>query len=340
MGPRIRRYAAAAALALAISCARAPARSDPAAFRKVVWPAAPAQARARLVAILPDPAAPRPRRAWWKVALEWITGAQSDEERLSLVRPFGVTLAVGGVLYAADPDGARVLRFDARGTLEELACKGAPWGAPMAVALAPDGSLLVADGGAGRLVRWSAHGCQTLGDGMLERPTGIAVAPGRIWVADPPRHQVIALSPAGDVVARIGEQGDGDGQFHFPSAVALAPDGQLLVVDALNFRVVRLGADGAWRGAFGSAGEDAGAFARPKGIAVDGEGNVFVSDAQRDTVLVFGADGTFQYEIGETGTAPGRFTHPAGLATSADRLAVADSQGRRIQVFELLGGRP
>ncbi len=341
MLPKLHRFAAGAMLALAVSCARAPARRDPAAFREAVWPAPPAEARARLVAIHPDPAAPRPRRPWWKIALEWITGAErSDEERLFLVRPFGVALAEGGVMYAADPDGARVLRFDARGTLEDLACKGAPWGAPMAVALAPDGSLLVADGGAGRVVRWSARGCQTLGEGVLERPTGIAVAPGRIWVADPPRHQVVALSPAGEVVARVGEQGDGEGQFYFPSAVALAPDGQVLVVDSLNFRVVRLGADGAWRGTFGSAGDEPGELARPKGIAVDGEGDVFVSDAQRDRVLVFAPDGTFLYEVGETGTAPGRFTHPAGLAASAGLLAVADSQGHRIQVFELLGGRP
>ncbi len=341
MPPTLQRLAGAAALALALSCARAPAPRDPAAFRDVVWPAPPAQTRMRLVAIHPDPGAPRPRRAWWKVALEWITGAErSEEERLFLVRPFGVALADGGVLYAADPDGARVVRIDARGMLEDVQCKGTSWGAPMAVALAPDRSLLVADAGAGRIVRWSGRGCQTFGEGALERPTGIAVAPERIWVADPPRHQVVAFSPSGEVVARIGERGDGEGQFHFPSAVALGPDGQVLVVDALNFRVVRLGPDGAWRGTFGAAGDDAGELARPKGIVVDAAGDVFVSDAQRDTVLVFASDGTFRYEVGETGTAPGRFTHPAALAASAGRLAVADSQNHRIQVFEMLGGRP
>jgi tripartite motif-containing protein 71 len=338
MASTLHRLAAAAALAMAASCAHAPA---PKPSLDVVWPEPPAAARARLAAIHPDRTAPRPRRPWWKVALELITGAdRPEEERLMLVRPFSVAFAPDGSLYAADPDGARVVRIDGRGTLDDVACKDVPWSAPMAVALGPDGSLFVADAGAGEIVRWSERGCEALGVGALERPTGVAVAPDRIWVADPPRHQIVALSPGGHVVARIGEQGDGQGQFHFPTAVARAPDGDLLVVDALNFRVVRLGPDGSWRGAFGAAGDEGGAFARPKGIAVGAAGDVFVSDAQRDAVLVYAPDGTFRFAIGDTGTPPGRFTHPAGVATAPGLLAVADSHNRRIQVFALLGGSP
>src|SRR5262245_11879794 len=174
-----------AALALAASsCAHVPAR-DPAAGA-VVWPAPPAEPRARLIGSHPDPKAPRPRRAWWKAALEWITGTeQREEDRRALVRPFGVAFDGAGALYAADPDAARVVRIDARGTLEDVACEDVPWAAPIAVALAPDGTLLVADAGAGHLVRWSVSGCRILGAGMLERPTGVAVGSERIWVADP-----------------------------------------------------------------------------------------------------------------------------------------------------------
>ncbi len=335
------RFLAAALVALSASCAHGPAPRDPAAFRDVVWPAPPARPRVRLVAIHPDPGAPRPPRAWWRVALEVVTGAErSEQDRLLLVRPFGVAFANGGTLYAADPDGARVIRIDARGTLTDVTCKDAPWGAPMAVAVDGDGSVLVADAGAHDVVRWSDHGCQTLAAGLLERPSGIAIAPARIWVADPPRHEVVALSPTGEVLLRVGAEGEGDGRFHFPTAVAVTPDGEVLVVDALNFRVARLGGDGAWRGAFGVEGDGAGEFARPKGIAVAPGGEIYVSDAQRDAVLVFARDGSFEYELGQTGTAPGQLTHPAGVAVSAGVIAVADSQNHRIQVLEQVGGTP
>ncbi len=337
----LHRLLGTALVALSAACTHAPAPRDPAALRMVVWPAPPARARVRVAAIHPDPGAPAPPRAWWRVALELITGAErSEEDRLLLVRPFGVAFGAVGTLYAADPDGARVVRIDARGTLTDVSCKDAPWDAPTALAVDRDGSLLVADAGAHDVVRWSERGCRTLAAGLLERPTGVAVAPGRIWVADPPRHEVVALSPTGEVLTRVGGVGDGAGRFHFPSAVAVAPDGEVLVVDALNFRVARLGGDGTWRGAFGREGDGAGEFARPKGIAVGDGGEIYVSDAQRDTVLVFAPDGTFDYELGETGTAPGQLTHPAGLAVSAGLIAVADSQNHRIQVLEQVGGTP
>lgn len=303
----------------------------------MVWPKPPEPAAARLLAILPDPQAERNATPWWRRALGWITGADaSTEEGSTLVRPFAVALGSRGQLFVADPDAARVLRFDQNGRREEIACKRHPWGAPMALGLATDGSLYVADSGEGVVVRWTPDRCEVLGAGLLERPTGIALAPDRIWIADPPRHQLVALSYAGALLARIGGQGEGDDRFHFPVAVTLAPDGSLLVVDSLNFRIVRLGGDGRWIGAFGTPGDEGGNLARPKGITTAGDGTILVSDAQRDAVLAFSPAGAFLFALGATGGDPGRFTHPAGLDRRGDRLAVADSQNRRIQVFELL----
>jgi DNA-binding beta-propeller fold protein YncE len=194
----------------------------------------------------------------------------------------------------------------------------------------------VADAGAAAIVHWSPAGCRKLGAGALERPTGVAIQGSRIWVTDPPRHQLVALSTDGAVVARIGHHGDGDGAFSYPSAVAATAEG-LLVVDALNFRIVRLDAEGRWLGAFGMAGEEPGTFLLPKAVSSDESGRVYVSDAQRDEVLVFSAGGDFQYGIGKTGAESGRFTHPAGVAVAKGRIVVADSQNRRVQVFEILG---
>ncbi len=322
--------ASGASLLLAVAaCATSGGRTG----ADVTWPAPPAPPRVRLVATLPRPA----QVSRWRRVLDAIVGLETKPGEGMLRRPFGVTIGHGGDVIVADPDVAAIFRFrGSRG--KRIACKGREWSAPMAVAVAPDGALLVADAGAAEIVRVAPDGvCTAMGAGKLERPTGVAASSQRIYVTDPPRHEIVIFSPTG--VVRVGRRGEGEGEFAFPTAAALAPDGTLLVVDALNFRIVRLSSDGAPVASFGTPGEEDGELARPKGIAVDGDGRVYVSDAQRDLVLVFRPDGSFEYSLGGTGTSPGWFTHPAGLAVAGGRLYVADSYNSRIQIFEILGGR-
>ncbi|MGB8930964.1 MAG: 6-bladed beta-propeller, partial [Anaeromyxobacteraceae bacterium] len=295
----------------------------------------------RLAAVIPDPSAPPRPRSFWARAFEWLTGGSLGDDRAeALERPFGVAVAPDDTLLVADPDAGALFRLQASGELQRLRCSTSEWSAPMAVAMGPDGAIYVADAGLAAIVKVVGGACTILGRDAFERPTGVAVAGDRIFVADPPRHQVVALSLDGAVLSRWGTQGSGAGQFAFPSAIALAPDGTLLVTDALNFRVARIDREGKWIGAFGTPGDVGGQFSRPKGIASAEDGSIFVSDAQRDTLLVFSADGQFQFTIGAPGEGPGQFALPSGLAIARNRLFVADSQNRRIQVFELPGGSP
>ena len=302
-----------------------------------VWPDPPLAPRARLVGEFPDA-----RRAggsgFWQRALDAVVGTEAAAPGTpsdALVRPFAVA-AVQDVVVVADPDAARVLRLDWRtGRAEPLECAGRRWTSPIAVAAGAGGATLVADGD--HVVRVSGSSCSDFGAGALDRPTGIAVASGRVYVVDPPRHDVVVFDEAGAELARFGARGEGEGELNFPTAVAVAQDGTLLVVDALNFRVVRFSADGRYLGAFGETGEGEGAFARPKAVAVDAAGRIYVSDAERDVVVVFDAAGTFEYALGGSGSGPGELLLPAGLAVAAAHLFVADSQNARIQVFELLG---
>lgn len=335
----LRRACAPVLLAALAACGHAPARTP---LPDVAWPPAPAAPRARLAGVFPDPAAPSPPRPFWARVLDAIAGTGgSRRPETWLARPFAVAARADGTWFVADPDAPAVIRVGAAGDAERLSCRGREWQAPMALALAPDGALWVADSGAAVLVRVGADGrCTELGRGALERPTGIAVAPDRVVVADPARHEVVILAPGGAVLKRLGGLGAGVGQLHFPTAVALRPSGELLVVDALNFRIARFAADGAWAGAFGEAGGAGGAFERPKGVAVDGAGRILVTDAQRDLILVYSADGAFEAALGASGAAPGELTMPAGLAVAGRRLYVADSLNRRVQVFDLLGDAP
>jgi DNA-binding beta-propeller fold protein YncE len=324
------------------ACTHARPRTAAAALPEVVWPEAPDRPRVRLALLAPDPGQAAPHRSFWRRLLYSVIGLDEAEQEppRPLQRPFGVAMGPSSDLFVVDPDMRTVTRVGPEREFAPVTCRGREWAAPMAVALDPGGALLVADAGAGEVVRVAADGrCSILGEGELERPTGVAVSPGRIFVADPPRHVVTVLDAAsGAVLARLGTRGEGDGQLSVPTAVAVAPDGSILVVDALNFRVARFGADGRWLGSFGAPGDDGGAFARPKGIATGADGRIYVSDAQRDVVLVFLADGSFDYAIGASGAAPGQFAHPAGLAVGGGRLLVADSHNARIQMFDVLGG--
>jgi sugar lactone lactonase YvrE len=338
MTARLRLLGLAALLATA-ACAHArPAPPLP----SLEWPAPPAAPRVRLATVFPDAAAPAPRRSVWRVVLDAVTGHDDRRGREAwLVRPFGVAALPAGGWIVADPDAPAVLRLAPGAAPERVACADHAWQAPMAVAVATDGAVWVADGGAGSVVRVAADGgCRASPPGTFERPTGLAAgSAGAVFVVDPPRHQVTALSAMAEVTARFGARGEGPGLLNFPTSVALDAAGNLLVVDALNFRIARFAPDGAWLGAFGEAGETGGALARPKGIAVDADGRIYVSDAQRDAVLVFSGAGVFEALLGETGAAPGFLTMPAGLAVGGSRLCVADTQNHRIQVFEILGGR-
>jgi hypothetical protein len=318
----------------AVACGHAPV-ARPAG---PAWPRPPAAARLQWERSLPDPDRPD-QRSGFRRFLDTVLGIEAGAEEPVLVRPFGLA-AGGGFLLVADPDGPAVVRIDlSDATFTSLRCDEAAWGAPMAVAVA-DGVVYVADAGLGTVVAIGADGrCQRWGSGLLERPAALALAGGRLFVADPPRHVVEAFSLAGARLATIGARGDGDEGFNFPTGLAAAPDGTLLVVDSLNFKVKRFNLEGRLLASFGEAGDDEGQFVRPKALAVDAAGLVYVTDSQRGQVLVFTATGAFLYAAGQVGDAPGQFSLPAGIAVEAGVLYVADGQHRRVEAYRLIGDR-
>ncbi len=330
-----------ASAALLAACAGAPPPRVAGEVSPPVWPPPPATPRVRWVESLPR-AAPPAAEGIWRRAARAILGlpAAGVSAGHALQRPFGVA-ARGGRIYVADPDAPGVFTLGAEGVLEPLTCKGHDWSAPMGIAAGPDGSVVVADAGAAALVRRDARGdCRVFGEGALERPTGVALAAGLIFVVDPPAHRVVAFHADGRLAARFGESGEGPGQLDSPSGIGLDAGGHLLVVDALNFRIARFTTDGEFISAFGERGDADGLLARPKDVALDERGRIYVSDAQRDRVLVYSPEGAFDLEIGESGSGPGDLTLPAGIDVDGKRLVVADSGNRRIEVYEIAGDAP
>lgn len=322
----------------AASCSHAPiapAGGTPTA----AWPLPPAEPRVTWERAFPDPDRPDQRSGFRRV-LDAVLGIDPGAGEPVLVRPFGLA-ALPGQLLVADPDGPAVLRIElSSAAFSPLKCADGAWGAPMAVAVGPAGDIFVADAGLGLVVKLGADGrCERWGRGLLERPAALAVLGVRLYVADPPRHVVQIFGLDGVSVAAFGTRGDGDDGFNFPTGLAAAPDGSLLVVDSLNFKVKRFLPDGSLLASFGEAGEAEGKFIRPKAVAVDAAGLVYVTDTQRGQVLVFTPEGAFLYAAGEVGDGPGQFSLPAGIAVGAGILYVADGQHRRVETYRLIGDR-
>ena len=151
------------------------------------------------------------------------------------------------------------------------------------------------------------------GGGMFIRPHGIHVdRDGNIWVTDgegpdgkDPRrngkgHQVFKFTPAGKVLMTLGKAGvagDGPDTFNMPSAVLVAPNGDIFVGDGhggtSNARVLKFTKDGRFIKAWGKRGAAPGDFETPHGLALDSRGRLFVGDRENNRVQIFDQDGKF-----------------------------------------------
>ena len=205
----------------------------------------------------------------------------------------------------------------------------------------------------------------------------VDAAAGRIYVVDSYLHQVVVLDPRGAVLERWGKttrsgapkleaqvsaaQGDNEvteghpgaaelvrrdvvtnrsrapGEFNFPFAVAVGPDGRWYVTDQMNFRIQVFERNGTFVRSIGVPGDGPGTFARVKGVAVDRHNRVFVTDAAFSNVQVFDAEGRLLMFFSSLGYGEGQLLQPLGItATPQGDILVADRYNRRIQVFRVL----
>jgi sugar lactone lactonase YvrE len=217
-----------------------------------------------------------------------------------------------------DPDGASVWVFERCGAND---CVGS------------NVSPIVKFDASGKAVR-------SFGAGMFVRPHGIHVdRDGNIWVSDgegpdgkDPRrngkgHQVFKFGPDGKVLMTLGKAGvagDGPDTFNMPSAVLVAPNGDIFIGDghggASNARVLKFSKDGTLIKTWGKKGTGPGDFETPHALAMDSQGRLFVGDRGNNRIQIFDQDGKFIAEWKQ-------FGRPSGVFIDRnDVLYVADHQ--------------
>jgi DNA-binding beta-propeller fold protein YncE len=178
---------------------------------------------------------------------------------------------------------------------------------------------------------------RSFGAGLMAWPHGLFVdARDNVWVTDavgfgaePPGlgHVVYQFSPDGDLLMTLGTKGrsgrDRD-TFRKPSAVLVAPNGDIFVADGHdaegNNRIVKFSADGRYVTEWGTTGSERGQFRDPHALAMDSQGRLFVADRGNSRIQIFDQGGAHL----ATWT---QFGRPSGLFIDGnDVLYATDSE--------------
>lgn len=152
------------------------------------------------------------------------------------------------------------------------------------------------------------------GEGLFTRPHGITIGPDDcVYCTDDLGHCVRKFSPEGKLLLTLGAPGQpadtgatsidfrtirfSGKPFHFPTNVAIAPNGELFIADGYgNARVHRFSVDGKLLHSWGEPGTDPGQFRIPHGIAISRDGRVWVADRENSRIQIFSPDGEFLTE--------------------------------------------
>lgn len=335
----ISQQVAVALLLMGLTGCRVPLRPIFAAYDPpIVWPKAPDRPRIRYIGELTGEASLAARPSGWAAFRAALTGVAPT---VAFSTPTAVEI-VGERVYVVDRDRRAVFVLDltARTFDSITTAAGLPfeWLSDIAEV---DGMIAVSDSRRGAVFLFDADGqfVRTIGEGLLERPTGIAWldAAGELWVLDTAVHACLVFGIDGTLRRSIGRRGVAAGEFNSPTGLAHAASVGTVVADSMNFRIQLFDAEDRSRLVFGRKGDAAGDFALPRDVAVDSDGHIYVLDNRFENVQVFDRHGALLMAFGGEGDGPGEFALPSGITIDhRDRIWIADTYNRRVQVFQYL----
>jgi DNA-binding beta-propeller fold protein YncE len=262
----------------------------------------------------------------------------------NLEKPFAVTTDSTHRVFVADPTAHGVHVFDfVNYKYFFLGGPGSKIRSPVGVAIDANDQIYITDPIIGLVLVYDSKGkflryLGKVGDGesYFQAPTGIAIEKrtGYIYVCDTPRHMVIMLDKEGHILGHFGKRlgGNGPGDFRYPTRILTAGE-DMFVLDTANSRLQILDLSGHYRREIRIP-----ELSADTGLALDAQKNIYISNLQLDAIDVFTYDGKFLYRFGSIGAGPGEFRRPSGMwVESGNRLYVADTMNKRVQLFEIQG---
>lgn len=195
-----------------------------------------------------------------------------------------IVVGTGAHRYVVEPSWARLP-------------DGSPFGIVVGVAVDGADRVYVYARGPRPVTVFSPEGAYlgSWGEDLILDAHGIHVAPDdAVVLTDRDAHEVLKCAKDGRVLMRLGTRGVAamEAPFNHPTAVAVAPDGELYVTDGYaNSRVHRFSADGSHLSSWGEPGSGPGQFRVPHGVWVARSGRVYVCDRDNCRVQVFDRSG-------------------------------------------------
>ncbi len=263
-----------------------------------------------------------------------------------IVKPYDVATHKGRI-YVTDTVQRAILLFDIPNKKFSMIGTKGPGilSKPIGIDVSAEGEIYVVDSSSKRIIVFSLDGQyrRTFGNKeQLSRPSGLAVANGRVYVIDTggienDLHRVqIYDGITGELIRTVGKRGGEEGNFNLPLMIETDAKGNFYVVDSGNFRVQQFDPDGKFISSFGSVGVRYGHFSRPKGITVDNEGMIYVVDTSFGNFQIFNNEGQLLMFVGSRGdrNEPATFSLPAGIDVDEDgRIYVVDQYFGKVEVF-------
>jgi len=162
----------------------------------------------------------------------------------------------------------------------------------------------------------------------------VAYVVNRSFEYRPDGLRVTKCTLGGDYLGEFGSGGDGEGQFIWPTAVAVDSGENVYVADEWLNRILIYDKDGKFLRSWGKPGSGDGELNGPSGLAFTSMGDLLVVDSRNHRVQKFTADGRFLEQFGSFGDGPGQFNLPWGIGLDRDdNVYVADWRNDRIQKF-------
>jgi DNA-binding beta-propeller fold protein YncE len=255
---------------------------------------------------------------------EFVTGKPTAV--MALARPWDLD-HVPGRLYVSDKTFRRIVIVD----LEQKRMKlvdnstGGALTNPAGIFVDAAGYKYIADRDRGAIVVFDQMDMfvRVYEEGPEFKPIDVVVFDNRVYAADVGTESIrIFDRKSGELVDTIGQQGEGQGSFRFPTHLTIDDDGNLFVTDFLNFSVQKFDSNGEHVTTIGEPGDFPGAMPRPKGIAVDRDGHLYAVDSAFEIVQIFDIEsGNALMPFGKFGSIDGGTWLPAGIHIDYDNLA-------------------
>ncbi|HSB06956.1 MAG TPA: hypothetical protein VLK23_17405 [Thermodesulfobacteriota bacterium] len=273
--------------------------------------------------------------------------------------PIGIAVSASGNIYVTDAGNSSVQKFDSSGNFISRWSSPAsglayyPRGPALDLSenvyvLATEGTIEKFDSDGNFITRWH------LPPNFLCFDSIAVDSPGNVYASTyyccflsacpvPDRTSIWKFDPNGNLIAKWGDWGTGDGQFDRPGGIALDPSGNIYVVDRGNLRIQKLDPNGNFISKWGLPFD----YNFPNGLAADPWGNVYVLLSQLSPPFItfppenprvekFDSNGNLITALGSHGNEEGQFSYPNGLAVdSSGNIYVADTYNQRIQKFSL-----